>query len=240
MDSNTSRENSRGQPSALVAEEHGYEADFEQESSSLLNRIHSGIEYTSSRLSKNLPLMQSTRFLIPLRTTTFAPSKTHVKALSLLRSSSATIIRKSTTDVVFELGMPIPYVVPQGAGMRLIHSPHWWVGKSTAEMKAGPHAEEKDVRRATANLKGQETKKRKKVGKTAREREIEAKLAEGLRRMKARLRMWDDGDDTGRASLSTVEEERRRRTISTTLIEQQEAVRLRPGRLERGRIPRMS
>jgi hypothetical protein len=201
-----SRESSYSLPSALVAEEHFHEEDSEQESSSLLNRIHSGIEYTTSRATKGLPPMQSTRFAIPLRTATYTPSRAHTRALSLLQAGPATIIRTSPTHVVFELGMPIPYVVSEGAGVRLIHSPHWWVGKSAAEVKAGPHAEEKDVRRATANLKGLATKKRKKVGKTAREREIEAKLAEGLRRLKARLRMYDDGEDEVEASSSTEEE----------------------------------
>jgi hypothetical protein len=195
-----SRESSCSLPSALVAEEHFHEEDSEQESSSLLNRIHSGIEYTTSRAAKGLPPMQSTRFAIPLRTAT------HTRALSLLQAGPATIIRTSPTHVVFELGMPIPYVVSEGAGVRLIHSPHWWVGKSAAEVKAGPHAEEKDVSRVAANLKGLATKKRKKVGKTAREREIEAKLAEGLRRLKARLRMYDDGEDEAESSSSTEEE----------------------------------
>jgi hypothetical protein len=143
-----------------------------EESSSLLNRIYSGIEYTNSQTAKKLPVMQSTRFRIPRHTAKHTPSSEHVLALSLLQSSPATIIFTSRTHTIFELGMPIPYMVAQGAGVHLIHTPHWWIGKSAAEMKAGPHGEEKDVRRAAAMLKGLETKRQRKVKKNTRKKEI--------------------------------------------------------------------
>jgi hypothetical protein len=113
-----------------------------------------------------------------------------------LRSSPATIILTTPDFEVSEMGMPTPYLVSEGAGVRLVHVPQWWVGKSIPEVKAGPHVEEKDVRRAIAHLKGLATKKLKKTSKTAREKEIEHKLEEGLRRQEAGLPMHD-GDGAG-------------------------------------------
>jgi hypothetical protein len=76
-----------------------------------------------------------------------------------------------------------------------LHDPQWWVGKTAAETKAGPHADEYDVKRAAAHLKGLQTKKNKKKVLTVREKEIEWKLKEGMRRQKAGLKMWDGEED---------------------------------------------
>jgi hypothetical protein len=138
--------------------------------------------------------MQTTRFRIPRETLRYKPSATEARALSLLRKGPATIIMTSNSIVVYEIGMPIPYLVPEGAGVRLVHTPHWWVGKSPAEVRAGPHAEEADIRKQASKIKELETKARKKLGKTLREIEIERKLEEGLRRQEEGLKVYNEVD----------------------------------------------
>ena len=76
-----------------------------------------------------------------------------------------------------------------------IHDPQWWIGKTAAETKAGPLADEYDVRRAAATLKGMQTKKGRKKEMTSREEEMEWKLKEGLRRQKVGLTMSDEEDE---------------------------------------------
>jgi len=62
---------------------------------------------------------------------------------------------------VYELGVPVPYLVKEGAGVLLLHSPQWWLGKTAVEVKAGPHGKEHNIKRAAAHMKGVETKKMK-------------------------------------------------------------------------------
>ena len=169
--------------------------DNDGETDELIARIRTGIHYTRSQLRKNLPPMQTTRFTIPLPTEIYTPTTAENTALALLRSSPATSILTAPDFEVFELGIPIPYFVPEGAVGQVIHSAHWWVGKSAAEIKAGPHAEKTDIKKATAQLKGLATKKQNKVNKTAKEREIENKLEEGLRRQQAGEKMCDSDSE---------------------------------------------
>jgi hypothetical protein len=177
---------------APVAEEHHHE-DF-NETDPLIVRICEGIDYTTSQNSSDLPIMQTTRFSIPLETSTYAPSAVEATALSLLQNSVATIISTSPSHIVYELGVPVPYFVPEGAGVRLIHTPHWWVGRSAAEVRAGPYGEEADIRKHAAKVKELATKKGKKATKTLKELEIEQKLNEGLRRQAQNLNPWDEDE----------------------------------------------
>jgi hypothetical protein len=66
---------------------------------------------------------------------------------------------------------------------------------SAAEVKAGPHADEAGVKRAAAHLKGLQTKKGRKKSPTAREKEIDWKLMEGLRRQEAGEKLHDDDSE---------------------------------------------
>jgi hypothetical protein len=169
--------------------------DIVDETDPLITRICAGIAYTIPQNASNLPIMQTTRFLIRLKTLRHTPSATEAHALSLLDNSTATIIAASKEAILYEIGMPIPYLVAEGAGVRLVHTPHWWFGKSQAEVRAGPHAEEADIRRHAAKVKELATKAGKKVWKTLKEIEIERKLEEGLRRQEEGLEMCDDVDD---------------------------------------------
>jgi hypothetical protein len=122
--------------------------DFDDNMDSLLVRTHSGINYTTMRLSQNLPIQQTTRFSIPRRTDDYKPSGTEVAALNLLqaRSSPAIIAYQGPCYMVSELGMPNIFVVSEG-GAQLVSTAQWWVGKSAAEIKTGPHVDEDEVRK---------------------------------------------------------------------------------------------
>ncbi|KAF1847093.1 uncharacterized protein K460DRAFT_279972 [Cucurbitaria berberidis CBS 394.84] len=168
--------------SSAVEVEEEEEADDE-----LLCRIQSGIEYVHEQQSKGEAIMQTTRFEL----TTKSPSP----ALDLLRRH-ATLVHTSTTHEVYELGVPRPDWVTAGI-LTGLHDPQWWLNKTVAEVKAGPHAEENDVKRAQGHLKGLQTRKNKKKVLTAREKEIEWKLREGARRQEMSLRMCDsDPEET--------------------------------------------
>jgi hypothetical protein len=160
----------------------------------LLVRIYGSIDYTRSQQRQNLPVMQTTRFCIPLPPTTPAEGTALVLLHRAEENGLASFILESSFYTVYELGVRVPYLVPEGAGVRLIHSPHWWLGKSAPEVKAGPHAERKDVRRAAGHLKGLATKKQKKAEKSKREKEIERKLVEGLRRQERKEKMCDSNE----------------------------------------------
>jgi hypothetical protein len=112
--------------------------------------------------------------------------------MMLLRapSSPATIVYHAPTHTVFELGMPKIFLVP-GGGAQIVAGPQCWVSKSPTEIKAGLHADAREIRKAAATLQGLETNRQNKVGKTKKEEEEEeetnCKLAEGLRRQQAGL-----------------------------------------------------
>jgi len=78
------------------------------------------------------------------------------------------------------LGVPRPDWVKQG-GWLGIQDPQWWVGRSVAELKAGPWADELEVRRVEGRMRGVEKGKR----------ERKEKLREGLRRQREGLGMCD-------------------------------------------------
>jgi hypothetical protein len=172
----------------------------------LIDRIRSGIAYTRPRKARNLPCMQTTRFSIPRRTDIYKPSPSQARALLMLDSShAATLILTSSTHVVYELGVPITSVVAEGLGVLLVHRPSWWVGKPAAEVKAGPHADEKDLRRAEEHLKRIVSQKLNKVAKTARQRAIDWKLKEGLQRQEVGLDMHEaNSGDGSRKQGSTI------------------------------------
>ncbi|KAF2024808.1 hypothetical protein EK21DRAFT_117440 [Setomelanomma holmii] len=157
----------------------------------LLQRIHDGIHYTRLQLNKNLSIMQTTRFAIPLPPIT----KAHGTALVLLRRAQedniAILISSSPTEIIYELGVPVPYFVSEARTVRSIHSPHWWVGNSAKETEAGPHAQENEVRKAKSNARGSANKWQKEVVKTREQKGNETKLEEGLRRQLAKESMCD-------------------------------------------------
>ncbi|KAA8619086.1 hypothetical protein PtrV1_08515 [Pyrenophora tritici-repentis] len=165
------------------------EGDVE-EPDELLYRIQSGIEYIAQQRRRGEAIEQTTRFEINLGGA-FSQA-----ALDLLRRH-ATLIYSSRRFEVFELGVPRPNWVKEG-GVPGVHDTQWWIGKTAAHIKAGPFAEEQDVKKAAANLKGMQTRMNKKKEMTAREREVDEKLTEGVRRQEAGLKMResDDSEDS--------------------------------------------
>jgi len=84
--------------------------------------------------------------------------------------------------------------VKQG-GWLGIHDPQWWVGRSVAEVKAGPWADELEVKRVEGRMRGVEKgrvkRKRGMKGMGKGERERDGKLREGLRRQREGVGMCD-------------------------------------------------
>jgi hypothetical protein len=145
--------------------------------------------------------LQTTRFEISVL-------DPHTTALDLLRASHTAQVATLTYTLrgteVYEHGVPVPYLVKEDAGVRLVHSPQWWLGKTAVEVEAGPHAEEQDVKRAASHMKGVETKRKKAEkaggGKTKKQKEIDHKPEEGFRRQTAGARMRDDFEDEDKSN----------------------------------------
>ncbi|KAL5119923.1 hypothetical protein ACEQ8H_002021, partial [Pleosporales sp. CAS-2024a] len=164
---------------ALADHQATNEAD--EHDQALLDRIYTALAYTQPRLSRGLVVTQTKHFTIPLPTTTFTPSPAQTAALDLLRASPAvTTICTAPAYVVFELGVPTPYLVPESIGIHTHHDPQWWAGKSAAEIRAGPLADKADLKKTVGIQKGIETRRAKLRGKkTKRQEEIDWKLDEG-------------------------------------------------------------
>lgn len=82
-----------------------------------------------------------------------------------------------------------PPVTPLGIGE------HWWVGLTPAQVRAGPWADEEDVRQAEGELVKLE--ERKTLSRQRRNGRLSLELRvidEGLRRQRAGLRMYGDDD----------------------------------------------
>ena len=161
-----------------------YEETTDEKNDELLSRVQAGVKYVRERDSLAKPIEQTTRFELNLME---ASSST---ALDLLRIYG-TLISESDHLVVYELGIPRPDWVAEGA-LPGLHDAQWWSDKSAAEVKAGPFVEERDAKRAEANIRGQQKMKSKKKGPTKREKQIDRKLEEELRRQEAGLEMYDD------------------------------------------------
>ncbi|KNG52448.1 hypothetical protein DDE82_006296 [Stemphylium lycopersici] len=157
-----------------------------EENNELLSRIQSGVKYVRERDRLGKPIEQTTRFELD---PTEASSST---ALDLL-CSYGTLISSSVHFVVYELGIPRPDWVAEGT-LPGLHDAQWWADKSVAEVKAGSFAEDCDVKRVEANIRGQQKKRSRKKRPTEREKQINEKLEEGLRRQKADLKMYDDDE----------------------------------------------
>ncbi|USP81831.1 SPS1, Serine/threonine protein kinase [Curvularia clavata] len=155
----------------------------------LLDRIRLGVAYMERQQALCERIMQNTRFQID---TTDESTR---EALTLL-CSYGTLVASAPFFELFEIGIPRPDWVAEG-DLPGIHDPQWWVGKSQAEIKAGPHADEADVRRAAGHLKGLKTRQSKKRGLTAREKENKWKLNAAMRSQErsSRVEHHDEDDE---------------------------------------------
>ncbi|KAF2873688.1 hypothetical protein BDV95DRAFT_567555 [Massariosphaeria phaeospora] len=148
----------------------------------LVARIQSAIDYCREQEDAGQPVAQTTQFTVPTSAS---------EALTLLRgahhSGHAEFICGAPDFECYEIGIPRQHLVAQGAVGATVHDPHWWVGKTQAEVRAGPYATAVDIRRETARDKKQGVK-------SNRQKEIDWKLEEGLRRQELNLAMGDDED----------------------------------------------
>ena len=159
----------------------------------LLHRILSGIEYVQAQRVKGEDVMQTTRFVLRRRDHLHPGSAMHV-LWQAQRAGYATLIASSGSSGVWELGIPRPDWVTEGAfgGM---HDPQWFHGKTAAEIKAGPFATQSQASEAAATLQGLATRQRTRTTRTMKQIRIDQKLAEGLRRQEFGVKMYDDDDD---------------------------------------------
>jgi hypothetical protein len=107
----------------------------------------------------------------------------------------AVLIYTASDEECYEVG-----IEPLKPEFRAGIDPQWWVHKTAGEIKAGPLADDAEINKASATLKGLETKRLKDEQKGAvarRQRGVEGKLEEGLRRQETGERMWDDDSEEG-------------------------------------------
>lgn len=170
-----------------------------KEHDQLIMRIQYGIDYTRQQLHDNKAIMQTTRFQLRLASPYSAyPSKPLKLLQQAHQSGYATQIYASPTHECYEMGIPKPNWVSEGAvAVSRIHDPQWWAGKSAAAVKArdGPHADADGVKEAAKMLKRVATTEQNRTWKTKRQMKVDQKLAEGLRRQRLGLKMCGSDDD---------------------------------------------
>ncbi|KAF1835956.1 hypothetical protein BDW02DRAFT_264859 [Decorospora gaudefroyi] len=115
----------------------------------LLHRIQTALTYTQQCHTTKTNPRSTRRFLIPIT----SPSS---QILSTLRRATqhgvAHLIFSTPQTECYELGVPPP-PVPGGYPYFSSGSPQWWVGLSPAQIRAGPGASEREVKRAAGELK---------------------------------------------------------------------------------------
>ncbi|KAF2650622.1 hypothetical protein K491DRAFT_720603 [Lophiostoma macrostomum CBS 122681] len=158
-------------------------SDVKDEDHGVLARIREGIHYTS-RLAPKQPPAVITHFTLPMN-----PQTT---ALRLLREASnkglATFVWGSDREECYALGMPSAlHSEPFPSGL----SAQWWVGKTPAQIKAGPFATLTEVLAAQSGI--DQKLKRQKSG--LRWKAEEQNLDEGLLRQEAGEPMFQENAD---------------------------------------------
>ncbi|KAF2637989.1 hypothetical protein P280DRAFT_87430 [Massarina eburnea CBS 473.64] len=161
-----------------------------EETPNRISRIRDCIAYSRTQRQTDQPYQSTTDFTL---TITHPALTTSLQLLrSAVTSGLAFLVGSTLREETFRIG-----VRPVIRGLRSPVDPTWFAVKSRAEIKAGPLADEKDVKKAGTALKGADTRRRNEVkkagrdGKTRKEMEVEDKLAEGLRRQEAGERMHD-------------------------------------------------
>ncbi|KAF2647954.1 hypothetical protein K491DRAFT_784392 [Lophiostoma macrostomum CBS 122681] len=170
-----------------------------------MNRITDAIDYSSECHKAGKPPLTVGRFEVTISTAPIAD----MLLQGAVDDKLAVLIWHTHEKNCYEIGIrPVPPAFSTNVGL----DPHWWVGKSDAEVKVadGPLATKAQVKKMEAFLKGLETKKNKPAKKKAvatQKKETEDKLAEGLRRQEAGEQMYDSDSESGEEGSSPSGEE---------------------------------
>jgi hypothetical protein len=162
----------------------------------VMEYVHNGIDYARECYLNGTNARMTRRFEIPL-----VPSAS--ATLTVLRKAALeglvkliwTTARLECYEVCFR--PPPVYGYPYAT----IAEPHWWVGRSAGEIKAGPMASTRAVREAEAAVRRKEGRRSAAAGGgkspvSAAQRRINDKLEEGLRRQAEGLTMHgSDGEE---------------------------------------------
>ena len=178
-----------GQPSesSLSTSASGLSSSDDSSTDERLDRIQQLIDYNTARIER-YPNS------IPRRVERFTLHINH-PGIALLRevndSRIATLILIAPDREVYELGQP-DFSIPD-VGI----DPHWWAeeGMDRSKIRAGPLADDEDIRKQRIAIQRQETRARnrnKRGERTQAEKIIDEKLAEGVRRQKEGKKMYDD------------------------------------------------
>jgi hypothetical protein len=162
--------------------------DIVNEEHQSIDRIRECIEYTHRHLTENPG--QNPPVLANM-STTFRPKPS--PACKMLRAAAqagiAQLAWSSQRLEIYTLGAP-PSVAPIGL------SEHWWVGLDPAQIRAGPGAEDSEVRRAEGVLRQMNTRQQKaSKNKNGRLNLALRKAEEGLRRQEQGLPMCESDDE---------------------------------------------
>jgi hypothetical protein len=178
-------------PSHEMSPSASFQISAHHTNAEVMEYVHDGIEYARDcYLNGTIPRM-TRRFEIPL---------------VLSASTTLTVIRKAALEGLAKLIWTTPqlecYEVcfrpppVYGYPYATIAEPHWWVGRSAGEVRAGPMASARAVREAEAAAWRKEGRRSAAAGGgkssvSAAQRRINDKLEEGFRRQAEGLTMHD-------------------------------------------------
>jgi hypothetical protein len=148
-------------------------------------QISEFITYTRDCLTATPPRSLATFYNV----TTIAspiPSSSCLMLREAYRAGLAQLARSTDLSEVYTIGAPPP-VTPFAGGF----GPHWWVGRTPAQVRAGPLAKKEEIRNAEKTL---ERKTNAKQYRNRRLDEQRRKTVEGVRRQDQGLSMIDDWD----------------------------------------------
>ncbi|KAF2468688.1 uncharacterized protein BDR25DRAFT_357045 [Lindgomyces ingoldianus] len=161
----------------------------------LVKRIQEAIEYTRGMLAVGQSILVHHQLTIPVNSV----ADHEAEAFDLLRQAHkaglADLIYTNFEAECYKIGAARKDTVGYG-----LIDPLWWIGKSAAEIKAGPFANDDDIRREESILKGLKTKALQKVPTKKYLKQIE-KMGTAVQRQEERdehLKKWkrEKGSDS--------------------------------------------
>lgn len=102
----------------------------------LSERILDCVDYSRACLQKGKSPAVTSNFCIPVID---PPSKIHQTLQNAVEEGIAHLVWSAPSEECYELGVR-PAPVPSGYPYAVIAEPQWWVGRSNAQIRAGPYA----------------------------------------------------------------------------------------------------